>query len=222
MRKIKFFGMRQYTETIPIEGCEGPVCNEAPSYGYTDTPSKKCSEAVMSERAMASIISEAYANGNNESGGIMIGAVEDGIGYIVEATDPGFDAEHTPTQHEMNRRYVNYIYRVLSRLYKKEIRLVGFWHRHPGNFNRFSSLDDKANSEYAKVVGGGNLSFLVNFTPTPKLTCYYFDEEDGMYHNVKLTVSDKKLAKCGYLEYASGQDLCHRARDMQNEIRRYM
>lgn len=213
MRKFKLFGMRRYTETIPI------VNAKEPSYEYSDTPSEKCREVIMSSRAMASIVAEACANGNNESGGIMLGSISGGIGYIVEATDPGYDAEHTPTLHEMNKRYVNYVYRIFSRLYKKELRLIGFWHRHPGDFNRFSSLDDKMNLEYANVVGGGTLSFILNFLPRPKLTCYYFDIDDGKYHPVKLTVNDRLLAKGGYLEYADERDLLSRARDMQNEMK---
>ena len=101
------------------------------SRSYTDIPSPKCEEAVMSRRAYASIIAEAYANGYNESGGVLLGHKDNGKWYIVEATDPGFDAYHTPTRHEMNNKYVNYIYRILSRLYKEELYLVGLWHRHP-------------------------------------------------------------------------------------------
>ena len=220
MRKINFLGIRQYTENIPLVQQDQ---NETapPTYRYSDKPSKKCASAIISERAMASIIAEAYANGKNESGGVMLGTFENGVGYIVEATDPGYDAEHTPTLHEMNKRYVNYIYRVLSRLYKKELRLVGFWHRHPGNFNRFSSLDDKVNLDYAKVIGEGTMSFILNFTPSPTLSCYYFDIDDGEYHPVKLTVDDKKLEKNGYLKYASQNDLNSRAVDMQNEMKGY-
>ncbi|MBR5539524.1 MAG: Mov34/MPN/PAD-1 family protein [Clostridia bacterium] len=217
MKKNFFSKIRQYTETVFLEGDD--FCT--PSYTYSDKPSKKCDEAIMSTRAMASIVAEAYANGENESGGVMLGTIKDGKAYIVEATDPGYGAEHSPTIHEMNKRYVNYVYRVLSRLYKKELRLVGFWHRHPGRFNRFSSLDDNANLEYAKVVGGGTLSFILNFTPSPKLTCYYFDCSDGEYHPVKLTVSDKILAKDGYLKYAAERDFCARAEDMQNEMKGY-
>lgn len=134
----------EYTEhakRTPQASRPAPRTNDDTSpytYGYVDTPSEKCKSIIMSKRALTTILAEAYANGHNETGGTFFGHIEsDGNWYIIEATGPGYGAYHTPTRHEMNNRFVNYQYRALSRIYSNELTLVGFWHRHPGNFNRF-------------------------------------------------------------------------------------
>ena len=188
------------------------------TYRYVDKPSQKCQSITMSKRALTTLLAEAYANGENETGGTFFGQIEDdGNWYIVEATGPGYGAYHTPTRHEMNNQYVNYQYRALSRIYAKELTLVGFWHRHPGNFNRFSGLDDVVNTSYAEVIGNGTISILLNFTSEgPKLTCFYLDPDDGCYHLTPFVVDNRALGKKGFLTYASPVELAERAEDMMD------
>ena len=188
-------------------------------YNYSDSPARRCKSVVLSSRAYSSILAEAYANGSNESGGILLGHNDEDIWYVIEATDPGFGAYHTQTRHEMNNRYVNYVYRILSRLYEKRIYLIGFWHRHPGSMNVFSSLDDKVNTDYANEIGGGTLSFIVNFYPEPVITCYYLSLENGLYHRLPMVVDDRILTKKGFLSYAGERDLVERKEDMKSELR---
>ena len=187
-------------------------------YRYTDEPSPRCRSVVLSSRAYCTILAEAYANGSKESGGILLGHSEDDTWYVIEATDPGYDALHTVTRHEMNNRYVNYVYRILSRLYSNRILLIGFWHRHPGSMNTFSSLDDRVNTDYANEIGKGTLSFILNFLPEPTLTCYYFSLEDRTYHRLPFTVDDTILAEKGFLSYAAADELLERADDMREEL----
>ncbi len=189
-------------------------------YRYLDTPSKRCKAVYVSKRSLATVLAEAYANGENETGGTFFGHMdEDGAWHIIEATGPGYGAYHTPTRHEMNNRFVNYQYRALSRIYAKPLTLVGFWHRHPGNFNRFSGLDDKVNTDYAKAIGNGTVSMLVNFTAEgPRLTCYYLDPTDCCYHRTPLIVGNKISAKKGYLTYATTAELAERAEEMQEAM----
>lgn len=190
------------------------------TYRYVDKPSPKCKSITMSKRALTTLLAEAYANGDNETGGPFFGQLEnDGSWYIVEAVGPGYGTYHTPTRHEFNNQYVNYQYRALSRIYAKELTLVGFWHRHPGNFNRFSGLDDVVNSSYAEAIGNGTISILLNFTSDgPKMTCYYFDPEDGFYHLTPLVVDNKTMGQKGFLRYASPAELAERADDMQEAM----
>ena len=42
-------------------------------YNYSDSPARRCKSVVLSSRAYSSILAEAYANGSNESGGILLG-----------------------------------------------------------------------------------------------------------------------------------------------------
>ena len=92
-----------------------------------------------------------------------------------ESTDPGLNTSHTTVHHEMDQQYHNHIYPMISRVYEKDLLLLGLWHRHPGSFNKFSADDNKTNSEYAKVIENGALSFLINLASETQLTCYYLD-----------------------------------------------
>lgn len=190
------------------------------SYQYVDTPSEKCKAIYTSKRSLTTILAEGYANGENETGGTFFGHIDnDGNWYVIEATGPGYGAYHTPTRHEMNNRFVNYQYRALSRIYAKPLTLVGFWHRHPGNFNRFSGLDDVVNTSYAEAIGNGTVSILLNFTAAgPRFSCYYLDPDDGCYHRTPLIVDSKILAKKGFLNYATPAELAERAEDMQEAM----
>lgn len=75
------------------------------------------------------------------------------------------------------------------------------------------------NTAYAKVIGFGTVSILLNFTSAgPQLTCYYLDPDDGCYHRAKLIVDSKTLAKKGFLNYAAPAELAERAEDMQEAM----
>lgn len=189
-----------------------------PRFSYVDSPSPRCRQVIGSKRSLTTIIAEAYANGGDETGGILLGHMDGADWYLVESTGPGYDAMHTPTRHEMNNRFVNYVYRTTAHLYRDMPTLIGFWHRHPGTFNRFSDLDDVVNTKYVAAVGNGTLSFLVNFTPEPQLTCYYLDPDDWCYHPVHLIVDNKTLNTKGYLAYATPDELCGRAAYMQENM----
>ena len=228
--------IRAYTEPFmvleePKESSEGGVRHSITdveevhnthsfSFRYVNTPSDRCKSVTMGKRVLTTLLAEAYANGDNETGGPFFGHIEtDGNWYIVETTGPGFDALHTPTNHEMNSRFVNYQYRALSRIYANELTLVGFWHRHPGSFNRFSGLDDQVNKSYAEVIGNGTVSILLNFAADgPHLTGYYLDPDDGCYHRTQLIVDSKELGKKGFLTYAAPAELAMRADEMQKNM----
>ena len=79
-------------------------------------------------------------------------------------------------------------------------------------------MDDEVISSYAEVIEGGCLSFLLNFTPEPVLTCYFMDTDDMRYHSVKLTVGDRELNRKHFLEYASTEEFKLKAADMENEM----
>ena len=67
--------------------------------------------------------------------------------------------------------------------------LLGLYHRHPGSFDRFSSTDMETNADYAKVIGNGTISLLVNVDPNIRLTCYYCPlGPDGCVHPVQVPV----------------------------------
>ena len=187
-------------------------------FSYSEKESEKCKKVVISSRAYASIISEALSRNPLETGGILLGNYNNGIWYIVEATDPGMTTYHSVVHHEMDNKYHNHIYPVLSRLYKNELTLIGFWHRHPGSLDRFSTDDNKSNERYAKIIENGTLSFLLNFDPKARLTCYYLDYEGtGMYHRPKVEIGDMYFKDTNYLDIVTEKDLLKRGNYMYEE-----
>lgn len=187
---------------------------------YAEGPCKKCRQIVISDRAYTSIIAEALSRDPLETGGILLGNYDKDIWYIVEATDPGLSTMHNTVHHEMDDKYHNHIYPVLSRLYKNDLSLIGLWHRHPGSLNTFSWDDNRTNKNYAEAIGNGTLSFLLNFVPGPKLTCYYYDHEgSGSYHMPEVKIGDKYFKGTDYLTLADEKTLTARKAQLQSEIK---
>lgn len=189
-------------------------------FDYANGATKHCREIVVSDRAYAAIVAESLSRDPLETGGILLGHYKQGTWYVVESIDPGIDTYHTTVHHEMDQQYHNHIYPVVSRLYEEDLMLIGLWHRHPGNFNRFSSDDNRTNSEYAKVIEKGTLSFLINFTPQAQLTCYYLDYcNTGAYFQPKVKIGNKYFEGTNFLKVASTDTLFKRRKQMKEELK---
>lgn len=196
------------------------VFREYEKYEYVKGPCKRCEKIVISDRAYTSILAEALSRDPLETGGILLGYYNDAVWYVVEATDPGIKTFHNTVHHEMDEVYHNHIYPVLSRLYKQDLMLIGLWHRHPGDYNCFSSDDNQTNESYASAIENGTLSFLINFMPEENLTCYYYDQKDTKaYYQPALMIGDKWFEGTDYLTLASPEVLAARKRQMQREIK---
>lgn len=188
-------------------------------YDYANGVSKRCTKVVISDKAYASMVAESLSRDPLETGGILLGHYKDGIWYVVESTDPGLNTSHTTVHHEMDQQYHNHIYPVISRLYEKDLLLLGLWHRHPGSFNKFSADDNRTNSEYAKVIENGALSFLINLAPETLLTCYYLDYCDtGAYFQPQVEIGDKYFEGTDFLKVASTDTLFKRRKQMKTEL----
>lgn len=170
-------------------------------FAYTAEECEKCKRVVLSDRAYVSMLAEALSRDPLETGGVLLGHFDaDGTWYVVEATDPGLDTFHSTVHNEMDDKYYNHLYPVLSRLYKNELRLVGLWHRHPGSFDRFSTDDNNTNTAFAKAIGNGTLSFLMNFDPKERLTCYYLDAAgSGEYHKLPVYIGNQYFKQTDFL-----------------------
>ncbi len=189
-------------------------------FSYIEGPNKRCKEIRISDRANTAMLAEALSRDPDETGGIMLGIIDKDIWYVVETTDPGISTFHNHIHHEMDTKYLNHIYPVISRLYEHDLCLVGLYHRHPGTFNKFSRDDDETNARYGEAIGNGTLSFLLNFVPEPKLTCYYFDDKgSGCYYTPDVKIGDKYFKGTDYLVLADEKTLMMRKDQMQREIK---
>lgn len=189
-------------------------------FEYTTDECPQCKRVVISQRAYLSILAEAVSRDPLETGGVLLGHYDNnGTWYVVEATDPGLETYHSTVHNEMDDKYYNHLYPVLSRLYKHDLCLVGLWHRHPGSMDHFSSDDNKTNSNFAEAIGNGTLSFLINFDPKERLTCYYLDKTgSGEYHKLPVYIGDKYFKRTGYLELTTPHIIWSEKQRLQDEI----
>ena len=189
-------------------------------FDYLTGACKKCRKIIISDRAYISIIAEALSRDPDETGGILMGIIDKDIWYVVEATDPGLSTFHNRVHHEMDEKYHNHIYPVISRLYEQDLCLLGLWHRHPGTMNTFSNDDNRTNTSYSEAIGNGTLSFLLNFVPDAQLTCYYLDDKGmGSYYRPEVKIGDKYFKGTDYLVLADEKTLVARKKQMQREIK---
>lgn len=165
-------------------------------------------KVVFSERAYTALLSETYEKITTETGGIFLGYYESDIWYIVEAIDPGPKSIFEVAYFEYDQKYVTHLINKIARLYKKDLSLLGLWHRHPGSFDIFSSTDDGTNISYAKLNKAGAISALVNIDPKFRLTVYHVSLPMGRvkYTPISYEVGDH-LFPSGVLELLSGKEL---------------
>ena len=128
--------------------------------------SEKCNMIVFSDRAYNAIIDETFRKHPLETGGILLGHVLDNGAWIVmEVTPPGPNAVHQTAFFEYEEKFVNYIANSVASKYEIPLSMLGLWHRHPGSYDKFSSVDDGTNLKFAKLSKVGAISGLVNVDP---------------------------------------------------------
>ena len=146
-------------------------------YKRNDHRNKRCKQVVISERAYAAIISEVLKNGRNETGGVLVGNIVNGVWYVIDSLDPGMETTNTQDFFQWDAMYVNHLVDTISLIYYYPVTILGFWHRHPGSMDFFSLTDEdtiRSNLEGARF---GLVSMLVNLDPELRMTFYYCWEE---------------------------------------------
>lgn len=128
---------------------------------------------VFSERAFIELLAETYEKISTETGGVFLGYYENETWYIVECLDPGPKSIFEVAYFEYDENYVQHLINKVARIYKRNLSLLGLWHRHPGSFDIFSSTDDGTNLKYAQLAPQGAISALVNIDPKFRLTMYH-------------------------------------------------
>ena len=177
-------------------------------------PNPKCSKVVLSDRALIQIYSETQARLSTETGGLLLGHYEGGVWYVVEASDPGWNATFQASYHEADDAYENHVCSVISRTYRHPLAFLGMWHRHPGSLDTFSGTDDETNSKYVDSCGNGCISALVNYDPDFRITFYYVERaEDGgvAYYQVDVEIGDNRFANPAILRIATIEDVDERS-----------
>lgn len=165
----------------------------------------KCKKVVLSDRALVQIYNESCSKIGTETGGLLLGHFENGVWYVVEASDPGINAVFHVAYHEGDDVYQNHVCDVISRTYKHPLVFLGMWHRHPGSLDRFSGTDDRTNFKYAGSAGNGCISAIINYDPDFRIT-FYYAEQCGHYQvkytKVDVEVGDDKILNREIMELA--------------------
>lgn len=159
----------------------------------------RCFHVVLSDRAYAAILSEVMKNGDNETGGVLLGTIYKNIWYVVESVDPGLVTTNTQDFFRWDAEYVNHLLDKLCPIYRFMISIVGFWHRHPGSMDFFSPTDENTIRSNLKNSKYGLLSMLVNIDPKLRMSFYYCWQET--LTRVKYDVGDEYFP-IELLEYA--------------------
>ena len=147
-------------------------------------------EVIFSARAYVSLLSEVLSRIETETGGVFLGYYQDGVWQVVESIDPGPLSRFEVAYFEYDQDYINHLINKVSRIYEKQLDLIGLWHRHPGSFDQFSATDDGTNTSYAQLSECGAISALVNIDPDFRLTIYHVASEPLRYREVRYCVLD--------------------------------
>ena len=170
-----------------------------------------CQKVVFSSRAFAQIYTETQARISTETGGLLLGHFHQGVWYVVETCDPGWNGVFQVAYHEGDEQYENHVSRILSRIYKHPLVFLGMWHRHPGSLDTFSGTDDVTNWRYVDhCTGVGCISGLINYDPDFRMTFYHCTQTDapGMrYTRVDIEVGDDKFVMPELLQMATKADV---------------
>lgn len=163
-----------------------------PAFSLANVPLRS-PQVVFSRRAHAAIVAETFEQHPNETGGVLLGHARDGVWTVIEAIDPGPAARFSPVTFEYDTAYVNHLARKVAGCYRRPLRLIGLWHRHPGSFDRFSPEDDDTNRLFAILSPEGALSCLVNLDPIFRITAYHVPH-DLAYRRLCHHCSDQAIS----------------------------
>ena len=161
------------------------------NFGGRLASSKRKPKVIFSARAYAALLSEVLDEVRTETGGVLLGYWDDGVWQVVESVDPGPSSRFEVAYFEYDQDYVNHLINKLSRIYEKQLDLIGLWHRHPGSFDRFSATDDETNLKYASLSKHGAVSALVNIDPHFRLTVYQVTAQPLRYEKIPYEVLDR-------------------------------
>ena len=168
----------------------------------------RCIHCFINDRAYASIITEVLTNGQNETGGVLLGYIVNRAWYIVESIDPGLDTVNQIAFFQWDTEYVNHQAERLSKIYNKPLTVLGFWHRHPGSMDYFSLQDETTIRKNLRELRAGLLSMLVNIDPKLRMTFYYCYDNDIM--PIRYDVGNKYFP-VELMKYADSTELTRRA-----------
>ena len=139
-----------------------------------------CKQVIFSDKAINCIISQTLIQNVNETGGVFLGYILNGIWYVLDVIDAGINTENTQVHFVWDQAYVNHLVENQKILYKYIPTILGFYHRHPGSLDKFSIEDMLTMRSHLEGCKYGLLSGLVNIDPDLRLTLYFAESNKLM------------------------------------------
>ena len=129
---------------------------------------------------------------------------------MTDVIDAGLkqDTTHTITYFVYDENYVNHRIYKEGMIYKYQPTCLGFFHRHPGSFDRFSVPDEKTMKEHCRMSKHGIISMLVNIDPYMRFTFYFASKMNELF-NIPYEVGNVHIPK-EFLEVATYEMLTKR------------
>ncbi|MDF2449445.1 MAG: Uncharacterized protein K0R26_1949 [Bacteroidota bacterium] len=143
----------------------------------------------FSEQALGIFASEIEKYGRIETGGVLIGRIQDGVAIIEKATNGGPNATHKEFFFQADPNYVDMIIDMEFANSDGKNVYLGEWHTHPQTHPQPSpkdlrSLDEIADTseEFAILLILGAIDFNIKRLPNQYYSIIKYKEEEDFFH----------------------------------------
>ena len=158
----------------------------------------KMTKVYFTELAYLQLLVEVKKYTLVETGAILVGRVVDNDFYVYESLDSGMNCRRSSSIFYRDNPYSEHLVDVVRAKYNGAV-AIGFWHRHPGNFNQFSYDDLDANIDMARVLGRNIISGLVNIFNGKVHLKFWKITLNNKYEDTEIIVNDNAFR--GILEF---------------------
>lgn len=136
----------------------------------------------LSEKAYKSLFSEcnAYIDSKLETGGVLLGVIDNEGYYIIENILPGSNAKHGKYSFEYDASYINNEVTRVNSKHRINLEVLGLWHTHWEGLPLFSITDMELNIKYTKAFERDIISILVIGCQEIELFAYKIDCEGNI------------------------------------------
>lgn len=140
-------------------------------------------------KAYVQLLTEVADYPHVETGGVLVGQRHQNTFYVFETVDPGFKADRKIAEFSRHYEYTEHLAYKVANQYEGNTTVIGYYHRHPGSYDRFSGGDEISNLEFAQTFNGV-ISGLVNIDPQFRLAFYYIAPSGKQSSAISYIVDD--------------------------------
>ena len=147
-------------------------------------------KVYLTELAYRQILVELKKYTAVETGAILIGRLINDNFYVFESLDSGINCKRSRVIFQRDNPYSEHLADVVRAKYEIAY-AIGFWHRHPGDFAQFSSVDLVANIDMARVLNREIVSGLINIIDDDISFKIWNITLDNQYKECEIIIGDQ-------------------------------